>query len=300
MSILRVLFGNREPNPEWAATLSREGYLRFLAILRRRLDRESRPYEIDVKGGAFHFQDEPNKQFGLWNLAQICRKNGGRDWVEIIDEHINRVTKMQLSDAEIVERFEDAKHRLFPKLFPLDQPVEGSAAVDVCSAFHVVVCVDLQQSILGVTMDLAKRWKRTPEELYSIALDNLWKMTRFDPAEFKHSEGHTYIVSDDDNFFVASQALQLNRYLFPEPEWGALLAIPNRHSFLYEPINGPVSPLTVQRLTGLAHTGFVNGPGSITPSLLWYRDGKVVALDVDENARIVGPDEAIETPLISY
>jgi hypothetical protein len=300
MGIFRSLFGYREPNPEWAATLNREGYLRFLAILRRRLDREARPYEINVEVGSFHFQDEPNKQFGLWNLAQICRKNGGRDWVEIIDEHVTRVMSTKHSDSEFAEKFDDAKHLLLPRLIPLDQPVEGSATIDVCSAFHVVVCVDLQESILGVTLELAEKWERTPDELYSVALDNLWKMPRFDPAEFKHSEGHTYIVCDDASFYVASQALQLNRYLFPEPEWGALLAIPNRHSFLYEPIDGPISPLTVQRLIGLAHSGYVNGPGSITPSLLWYRDGNIIALNVDENARIVGPEEAKDSPLISY
>ncbi len=300
MDILRSLFGNREPSPEWSLTLGREGCLRFLAILRRRLEREERKYVIQPHAGCVYPVDDPEQRFSLQDLAQICARNGGRDWVEIIDEHVTRLLKWDSISASLPDDFEDARHLLLPKLLPHNPTGDQTVAVAVCQGLSAIVFVDLPQAIVGLKPDAAERWGQSPDDLYAIALENLWRSPRFDPVTYPHSEGVTYAVTDHQNYFVASHVLQLNRYLFPEPEWGALLAIPNRHTFFYEPIEGRVSSLTVQRLSSLAQHGYVTGPGSITSRLFWNRGGQIIALDVEDHARIVGPDEVKETPLISY
>lgn len=299
MGILKSLFGKHEPNPEWAATLTREGYLRFLAILRRRLDREGRPYSINDAEGEFHFDDYPDARFGLWNLAQVCRQNGGRDWVEIIDDHVSRVLSFDPDESSIPESFDDAKTLLFPGLYPLNFSADGIAEVSVCSAFRTVITCDLGQLVAIATRHDLERWDKTEHELYRLSLENLWRTRRGDARVVELPSGSISIVAEDDNLFIASHALQLNRYLFPEPECGALLAIPNQHSFLFHPIGDRLDPQIVSQMLGLAHGGYVRGPGSITQRLLWYREGVIVALDLDESGNIVGPEEAKDTPLIS-
>jgi hypothetical protein len=300
MNILRSFFGNREPSPDWAITLDREGYLRFVAILRRRLEREQRAYVVETRAGCVYPADDPEQQFNLQNLAQICARNGGRDWVEIIDEHVTRLLRWESISAALPHNFEDARHLLLPRVVPPSPTVDQAVAVGLCPGLYAFVFVNLPDAVIGVTRDVAERWGQSPDDLYAISLENLWRSPRYDPVSYPHSEGATFAVADDQNYFVASHVLQLNRYLFPEPEWGALLAIPSCHTFLYEPIEGRVSSLTVQRLSSFALQGYVTGPGSITPRLFWSRRGQIVALDVEDHSRIVGPDEVKGTPLISY
>lgn len=299
MGFLKSFFRKREPNPEWAAMLTREGYERFLAILRRRLHREKRSFTVDHEAGAFHFDDNPKARFGLWNLAQVCRLNGGRDWVEIIDDHVARVLLLGTGESFIPDSFDEARSLLIPRLYPLDFRVEDVAEVPVCPAFKTILTCDLPHSVEILTKHHLERWDKTPDELYNVSLENLWRTRRSDANVFEYPFGSIYLVAEDDNFFIASHALQLNRYLFPEPEFGALLAIPNRHSFLFHPIGERIEPRIVMQMLVFARGGYVNGPGSITPCLLWYRDGTITALDLNDSGNIVGPEEVKGTPLIS-
>jgi hypothetical protein len=76
-----------------------------------------------------------------------------------------------------------------------------------------------------------------------------------------------------DSFFTASHALFLEEYLpEPVPELGALVAIPHRHLVIYHPIVDKTALAALQVMLPMAIGIFQEGPGSVSPSVYWWRE----------------------------
>jgi hypothetical protein len=78
---------------------------------------------------------------------------------------------------------------------------------------------------------------------------------------------------------------------------GALVAVPNRHTMLYAPIADLTVVDTLQAMAILSQRRHAEGPGSLSPTLYWWRDGHLLALPVevdDDGVRFFPPNEFVE------
>jgi hypothetical protein len=100
-----------------------------------------------------------------------------------------------------------------------------------------------------------------------------------------------------DHFFAASHALLLDERLPPGAEHGAVFGVPQRHAFLYAPILDLGVIQVINRMVAATSSLFDQGPGSISPSLYWWRRGSVTALLSEFDGRRVAfapPEEFVD------
>ena len=90
--------------------------------------------------------------------------------------------------------------------------------------------------------------------------------------------GVSFTAYSGESFFTASFALMLDQLDGATSPNGTLVAIPHRHMLLFHSIHTADAIFAVQHLGVLAVNLDQQGPGSISPNLFWYRDGRFVNL----------------------
>jgi hypothetical protein len=99
----------------------------------------------------------------------------------------------------------------------------------------------------------------------------------------------------DDSFYVATRALRLADEL-PPGTVDAVFAVPNRHMLLWHAIRDVSVVGAMQAMMQVTSKAFLDGPGSISNQLYWWRDGQVVHLPlIAQGNRIdfMPPDEFV-------
>lgn len=151
-----------------------------------------------------------------------------------------------------------------------------------------------------MTPDQIKNWGYVgrEKELLDIALDQVWRQESVSVSGHELPSGISIRSISGDSFFTASHALLLDRYLVPVNPIGALVIIPNRHSFVFYSIESPAGlEEAINVFFPMAQGMFAEGPGSITPELLWWREGKftIVPTKVENKTLSVDlPEELLE------
>jgi hypothetical protein len=94
-----------------------------------------------------------------------------------------------------------------------------------------------------------------------------------DPVKTELKNGPLHIFSAE-HFFAASHALLMEQRPDLVGEYGAMVAIPTRHTFLVCPVNTFDIVHDIGMLLNVARKAEADGPGSITDQLYFFRDGK--------------------------
>ena len=118
-------------------------------------------------------------------------------------------------------------------------------------------------------------WEVDPEVVWKKARDNtLWD----DPVEreLMISPQGGRVVHVTGGFFASSRLLVLDRYLPVRRRQGALAMLPRRHSLLYIEV-GERRRLykDLEALLELGNRFYVEGPGSSTGDVFWWRAGEI-------------------------
>ena len=131
------------------------------------------------------------------------------------------------------------------------------------------------------------------------ALANLRRTERTD-VENIDVGGAVLATLTGDSFFVASNLLLLGDYVAADLQWGALAAVPNRHTLVFHPIVDATALRAIDAMVVMANDMCAEGPGSISPNLFWWRDGALRTLPTRETAdhyEFAPPDDFVSQVL---
>ena len=296
-------FGRQEePVPEWANFFTRPQYDEFIrnvdAYFRRAgsaVEHEPDTPRITVSGGSF-----PEGQYGLMNLAQVCNMCESEQWPDRIAEHFDSLVAAQMDREQF--KVEEADFSQVKDLLAVRIGHEESVPTDILCFrrdLHGTISYlvfDLPNSVEAVANDLPKKWGRSLDELFAIALDNVLKNTKPDVEQVDVEPGLAFTAYSGDSFFTASFALLLERLPHAVGRYGTLVATPHRHMMLCHALDSIEAVQLVHHMGILAENLDREGPGSISPKLYWYHDGTFVDLPFKiegENFNFYPPEDFV-------
>lgn len=280
LSLFLSLLSPPPPVPTWAAPFKPRQHQKFLRLVEGELTRRSLQFEFEDNGVVRLLAqgDEPHR-CGLQNLAQVCAMSRSRQWPAIVSTHFEHIlqTREELArlEADIADFSRVApliKLRVFPEELP-DETRFNNVHRVVAPGLLAMVSFDLPNSVASVSRETASRWELSEEQLIRHALENTWET---DPAGAVLLEGDDSLplwALSGESFFSATHALMLEKHLPAPAPHGVLVIIPTRHAVVFHVIAGPEAVKAVQKLLGMAFAMHRDGPGSVSPSLYWWRDG---------------------------
>lgn len=298
MGFLRRLRGSAEPVPEWASFFSGEEYQAFIAVVRADLDRRGDAYEID--DGLVRVAGRSDT-YGLSNLAQVCNASDRDDWPGIVASHFSSVSSTSGRDTDaLAADFEQVRSILRVRLLP-DESMGGMRPDEIAGSRRyapgilLMLVYDFPDSTQSVPPEHLDRWPLESESVWQVAIDNV----RLEPQPTRQTvpaQGGTFELAMGDDFYVASRVLRLADEV-PAGATDVVVAIPNRHALLWHAIRDVSVVGAINGMAAVAGRLFVDGPGSISDQLYWWRPGATVHLPVQADGKSVQfapPDEFVQ------
>ena len=274
--------GDPTPPPGWATFFKPGGYAQFEEQIRADLGARGYKFELFPEEGYVRLDhpDLQNSQLGLGNVAQHCAQNPPRRTKEIIKNHFDLIFNNLEERLKLTERFgnfDEARKVIKVRLYPAD--ISGrDFMVKREPAFGLLAALvlDLPQEVASVHKeDQFNKWGLHEDEVFAIALQNVKEQDKTEPQRLDVAAGASVNALIGDSFFTASRALMLGDYLPPESELGAIAAIPHRHVVVFHPIIDSKALHAITAMIPMAAGMFNEGPGSISPHLYWWQDGKL-------------------------
>lgn len=306
MSWLKRLFGGEapaSPGPQWAPYFTAADHERFVATVEGELRRRALSYQMGDGVVAVQLSDGEPDQWGLQNLSQVCHQNKKRDWRRVVAGHIDAMLAAREQQAmvkELAKDFTRARGLLRLRLYPDDFAPELAAETiffEPAEGVRAVLCFDLPTSVASVSRTDAKVWGKSDEDLFAIALQNVRAHERVEIDSQEVKDGVSVQMLFGDSHFTSCHALFLREYLGEGAVHGAVVAIPHRHVLLFHPIRDVGVVLAINALITMAFGMHAEGPGSITPDLFWWREGKFTRLPSSvkpDGITFTPPDEFVD------
>jgi hypothetical protein len=281
--IRRVRGGASGRAPDWAAFLTESEYKRFRGLVQDWLRAHSRGFR-EVEGGGIDVDlgAEKPMMIGLLNLAQKCHAAPAEDWAALIAEHLDSVVNTDGIDA--APSFESVKAMLKVRIYPEDYGaglpsgelllVKRALAPGLIAA----LAIDYPKRVASVPPDTAEGWGVTVDDLFGIGLANVREQDRPGVQRQPLDGGGSISVLIGDSFFVSTWALMLEDFTIPSSPHGAIVAIPNRHVVVFQPIVDLSVVEGTQAVIALAVQMYRDGPGPISPNLYWRRGDSLTLL----------------------
>jgi len=288
--------------PGWASFYSPERFTLFGERVEAALQQLNKPFVLDAYEGSVRvIEPDGSKVYGLVNLAQICNQVPLDDWDAVILDFLSNLTRVHLID-DIPTDINVARPLLRIRLFPVENTNRSEMVTwPVAAEFLTCLAVDLPEKVVTVTQTIARSYGVSKQDLFEIAMRNVVEMTGAERQSIPVSDGAEIVSFSGPSFFVASLSLALDYLLGPPPEYGRLLAIPNRHNVMTTAIDSPQALDTLGLLVQAARGMFVEGPGSISPYVYWVRNGGWYPLEVEiteAGIGVSGPDSFVENVLV--
>ena len=271
-------------SPDWASMFAPAEWAWFVATLGADLDRRGVTHRFDMEEGCLHLDvvsPIPNV-LGLQNLAQICRALPRDGWAAAMRQHFDIALDPSNSRGadELAKDWSLARGAVKIRLYREDHlPSVPLVTWHVAEGLVAVLTFDLPDSVISVRKPDRDTWDVSDEELYETALDNVRREGLLVANKIPVGDSASvYVLEGGSTFFAASHALFLEDYLMNESlvnpagfqgEFGAVIAIPQRHVVIYHPIDDLRVVTAIQSMLVTAANMFADGPGSISADLYW-------------------------------
>ena len=291
--------------PIWARFMTAEEWRDFLAAVVAELRRRQVNYRIDDGYVWAPWGGERDEALSLLNLAQLCHAAGRDSFPRVITAHFDALVAGRSDRAladELVGDLARARPHLKLRLYPRDTFVDQERDFvirDVADDLCAVLCFDLPSNVVTVNAGALDRWACSADDVWYQALANL-RRTEHSDVENIDVGGAVLATLTGDSFFVASNLLLLGDYLAKDLPWGALAAVPNRHTLVFHAIADSSALRAIDAMVVMANDMCAEGPGSISPNLFWWRDGSLRTLPTRETAdhyEFAPPDEFVNQVL---
>lgn len=290
--------------PDWASFFEAKEYRDFIEAVVADLHRRSDDVEIEMGVARLGLETGEEHRFGLQNLAQICNQTDSEDWAEIIKGHFDGVIRSSAGAGldSLGDDWDRAKHIIKVRLYPYDAVVEtldGLAHREVADGLLAVLTYDLPEAVATVPRTDVDRWPVEMDEAFDIGLANVLEQDPVHTEEVDLGDGAAFTAYVGDSFFVTSRMLAIEDLLGEGGDFGALVAVPNRHTLLLAPIIDSTASEVLNAMLMVAHHRHEEGPGSLSPDVFWVRGGHptmTMHADVEGEALAFDPpQEFLET-----
>ncbi len=220
--------------------------------------------------------------FGLRNIAQKCSGAGTDEWANLIAEHFDCLFDPNLGETALtldMRSFQTLHARLRSRLYPTSILRQTGALAHRPFADDLieVLVIDLPRSIRTVAQSEIRPWGLTEDELFSIGRRNLAASAFLDDLRVT-MPGASIHMYTGDALYAASHVLVFERYITEPMPHGIVLSMPKRDVILAHYISNIGVLDAVRGILQVTTTMFDEGPGSLSDSLYWYRNGALTRL----------------------
>jgi hypothetical protein len=289
--------------PSWAGSMTSAEFGRFQVLVRDWLRANSRGFR-EVGGGGIEVDlgaPEPHL-IGLTNLAQKCHQAPPDEWPTLIADHLNSVLGGDRPDAAppLNSVKSMLKVRIYPEDYAAGLPADAGELLvkrRLAPGAIAALAIDYPDTVVGVTPKAAQDWAVPVDELFQLGLDNVRSQDRPGVQRQTLDGGGSISLLIGDSFFTATWVLMLGEFLVPRSPHGAVVAIPNRHVVVFQPIVDLSVIEGTRAVMALAKRMHRDGPGSISPNIYWWRAGELTLLPTrlsDDSAFFEPPAEFID------
>jgi hypothetical protein len=280
-SRIRKIFPEEPAPPAWAGFFSRQDYEHFLNRLRDVLQKTG-VHSTVGNGIVSVLNGGSARHFPLAALADACREKTPNDWDTVLAEQLAQVTAdLDAFDLADFDRIKDSL-RLQLGISP-GIAVEQTICRENLPGVETVLVLDLPMAVRTINPNEAAGWNVSSDELFQIALDHIRGMPTPKIEEIELDDRLTALVMTGESPFVASQVLLLEEYPKLLGPFGAIIAVPTWHILLSHPIHSRATQDALFPMAWIATRRWNDGPGSVTPRLYWYRNGRFTHLPYEFN-----------------
>ena len=270
--------------PEWTNFTSFSEYDVFITLVKKYFNQKRVVFTVKED---MIVVDDPNwsyKQLGLSNLAQVCKQSRRSRWKSIITEHFEGMLRSAAFEKTFYTKAHDYAYaapyigiRVYPKDY-ISHIGEGTTIKrELAEDLIALLVFDFPHSVNNIKPETTIQWNKTNEELYEAGFGNS-RMKYASKVSAEDINGIKIWFIQGDHFFVANAVLDLQLMPVPGGKYGALVGVPNRHVVMVYPIDNLEVVRVLQPFGAVLEGLFRDGPGSISKSLYWYRDGQLTNL----------------------
>lgn len=265
--------------PPWASFFEPLEYREFINAVAADLHRRGDVVEIEQGVARLVLGENNEHTFGLQNLAQMCNQTESESWPEIIKGHFDGVIRSSAGvDLEsLAEDWDHTKTLVKVRLYSEDAVADtlgGLCYRDVADGLLAVLTYDLPEAVATVPRTDLERWPIDADEAFAMGLANVLDQDPVHAEEIELDSGARFTALIGDSFFVTTRLLAADELLEDMGEFGAVIAVPNRHTLLISPVMDLRVVEVLNAMMVVAHHRHAEGPGSLSPDLFWCRTGK--------------------------
>jgi hypothetical protein len=236
---------------------------------------ESHGYGCRAVPGDVMLLDGPQRlHIGMRNLRQLARQVPRDDWPALVADHVGTIITaieepLDLSDFTLVRGL------LRSRVYPVEARTGRLISRPFAPGLIEAIVADTPTTVRTVVTDDATRWPVNTDQLFAVGRDGV----RADgPLECDVIDDTGIRVLEGSTFYAATHLVWLESYLDPGP-YGALAVAPTRSTIAACPIRKATAQVTAERLRAFAGDAHEDGPGSLTPDLFWWREGRLTLLE---------------------
>ncbi len=283
---------NNEDVPQWAGFFTREEYNAFLNELAGYF--QDKGFSPVLDGSVIKIEGEEfgAQKLGLTNVAQVCKQREPAYYKEAIASHFGAMERGELFRKEFEKNagtYEKVKSyigvRLYPQHYIDNLPKGIFIGKPFAGDMYAMLIFDMPDTITNIKPEQAEQWSKTFDDLFEVAVRNTKANNPVEISSFDFGELQIWFA-EADHFFVPNILFELDDRPDLVGEYGALVGVPHRHAALIYPINNIEIIKAVNNLIPAIHGMHREGPGSLSPSLMWYHRGKFIELpyELDEKS----------------
>lgn len=265
--------------PDWAAPMeSPERFRAFLDGVSAYFAKRNLSAHIHPSGVVHPDPNNVEQTWGLANLLQICADRSAAEFPGLIASHfdlLERATVQHQQFASKLANWDYARPRLRIRLWDEDarQALANSIIRETIPGLITALAIDLPESIETVSHDLARSWDKTPVELFDVARENTWDAVKPKPKFLSPENLGAIQIVEEDSYYTASIALQIDRLPQLLGPHGVFFSIPTRGGMLALAFHNMADLQLLAHMIRFTRHCFEQGPGSISHRLWWYRLG---------------------------
>ncbi len=227
------------------------------------------PHEVEVQADGWSVHDRTiGASFGLVNLAQSLDSIPEEEWPDLVGEWVGRL--LSTTPIEIAD-YGQAAPRLRVRLAADASQPGWAVHRPVCDGLDEMLMLRNDVGCETVNDDQVQKW--------GVPVDRVWQDARqhtiWDESRERRilAKGATRVVWVRSSFFASSVLLDLDHLLSRSNRHGALAMVPCRDALLYVEMDSTDIAHNAADMMEIGSQWYVDGPGSISPDIFWYRPG---------------------------
>jgi hypothetical protein len=227
--------------------------------------------------------DGPHRlHIGMRNLRQLARQVPRDDWPALVADHVGTIITA-IEEPLDLHDFALVRSLLRSRVYPVEARTGRLISRPFAPGLIEAVVADTPTTVRTVVTDDARTWPVTIDELFKVARDGV----RGDgPLDCDVIDDTGIRVLEGSTFYAATHLAWLESYLDPGPH-GALAIAPTRSTIAACAIRKDTAAITAERLHAFARDAYEDGPGSLSPDLFWWRDGRLTLLEARHDGQRV-------------